>query len=194
VKVDYGQYKEDLIKMVKAGLRILFKSFRLAWRAWKRFLAFITLYLVVIYMVTYLLMTGQAISIVIAILGGVVVATLYGFLLTTFRKTEIATFKCIGWSNSNIRILIVGEILLVSVLAFLIFIEIGIHVTGLAFYLSGNPFSPLFFVPGSLQEVLLARNQLLVTFFVVVLAQIPGILLANYRILAVKPMEALRMQ
>jgi hypothetical protein len=49
-------------------------------------------------------------------------------------------------------------------------------------------------VPGSLQEVLLARNQLLVTFFVVVLAQIPGILLANYRILAVKPMEALRMQ
>jgi predicted lysophospholipase L1 biosynthesis ABC-type transport system permease subunit len=145
-------------------------------------------------MVTYLLLTGETASIFIAVLGGLIVATLYGFLLTSFRKTEIATLKCIGWANSNIRILIIGEILLVSLLAFFVFIEIGIHVTGLAFYLSGDPFSPLFFVPGAVQQVLLARNQLVLTFFVVVLAQIPGILLANYRILAVKPMEALRMQ
>jgi ABC-type antimicrobial peptide transport system permease subunit len=179
--------------LVKAGLRIFTKSFRLAWRAPKRFWAFIVLYLVVTYMVTYLLLTGGALQIFIAILGGIVVATIYGFLLTTFRKTEIATLKCIGWSNGNIRILIVGEILFVSVLAFLLFIEIGIHVTGLAFYLSGNPFSPLFFVPSAMQQVLLARDQLLLSFVVVVLAQIPGILLANYRILAVKPMEALRM-
>jgi ABC-type antimicrobial peptide transport system permease subunit len=121
------------------------------------------------------------------------VATLYGFLLTTFRKTEIATLKCIGWSNGNLRILIVGEILLVSVSAFLLFIEVGIHVSGLSYYVSGDPFKPFPFVPPVVQSILLARNQLLVAFIVVVLAQIPGILLANWRILAVKPMEALRM-
>lgn len=179
--------------MVQAGLRILTKSFRLAWRAQKRFWAFIVVYLVLIYMVTYLLLTGGTLQITIAILGGLIVATMYGFLLTTFRKTEIATLKCIGWSNGNLRVLIVGEILMVSVLAFLLFIEIGIHVTGLAYYLTGSSQSLLFFVPPAIQQVLIARDYLLVSLVVVVFAQIPGILLANYRILAVKPMEALRM-
>jgi len=179
--------------LVKAGVRILFKSFRLAWRAQKRFWAFIVIYFILIFMVTGLLLSTNTLYILTGILGGLVVATLYGFLLTAFRKTEIATLKCIGWSNSNIRILIIGEILLVSCLAFLLFIEVGIHVSGLAFYVSGDPFKPLFFVPGSVQQVLLARNMLLPSFVTVVLAQIPGILLANYRILIVKPMEALRM-
>lgn len=166
----------------------------MAWRAQKRFWAFIVVYLVLIYMVTYLLITKEPLSIAIAILGGLTVATMYGFLLTTFRKTEIATLKCIGWSNGNLRIVIVGEILMVSILAFVLFIEIGIHISGLAYYLSGKPDSPLFFVPPAIQNVLIARDYLLVSLLVVVFAQIPGILLANYRILAVKPMEALRMQ
>ena len=90
------------------------KSFRLAWRAQRRFWAFIVVYFILVGMVAYLLIPFTAISALIAILGGLVVATIYGFLLTTFRKTEIATLKCIGWSNNNIRLLIVGEILLIS--------------------------------------------------------------------------------
>jgi len=179
--------------LVKAGVRILFKSFRLAWRAQKRFWAFIVIYGFLIGMVTYLLLSANTISILMAVLGGIVVATLYGFLLTTFRKTEIATMKCIGWSNGNIRILIVGEILLISCLAFLLFVEVGIHLSGLSFYLSGDPTKPVFFIPSYIQQIFIARDKLLISFFVIVLAQIPGVLLAYYRILAVKPMEALRM-
>jgi len=179
--------------LVKSGLRILYKSFRLAWRAQRRFWAFIVLYGFVIGMVTYLLLSANAISTLIAVLGGIIVATLYGFILTTFRKNEIATMKCIGWSNGNIRILIVGEILLISCLAFLLFLEVGIHLSGLSFYLSGNPRNPVFFIPTYIQQIFIARDILPISFVVIVLAQIPGILLANYRILAVKPMEALRM-
>jgi predicted lysophospholipase L1 biosynthesis ABC-type transport system permease subunit len=179
---------------LKAGLRILFKSFRLAWRAQKRFWAFIAVYGFLIGMVTYLLLSSNAASILIAVLGGIVVATLYGFLLTTFRKTEIATMKCIGWSNNNIRILIVGEILLISTLAFILFVEIGIHLAGVAFYLTGSATSSVFSIPPAIQQIFIARDKLLLSFIIIVFAQLPGILLANYRILAVKPMEALRMQ
>jgi ABC-type antimicrobial peptide transport system permease subunit len=144
-------------------------------------------------MVAYLLLSYEAVSTLVAVLGGLIVATLYGFLLTTFRKTEIATLKCIGWSNGNIRVLITGEILLISCLAFLLFVEIGIHLAGLSFYFTGDATGTLFFVPAWIRPIFEARNLLLWTFLLVVLAQLPGILLANYRILAVKPMEALRM-
>jgi ABC-type antimicrobial peptide transport system permease subunit len=179
---------------LKAGVRILFKSFRLAWRAQKRFWAFIAVYGFLIGMVTYLLLSSSSASIFMAVLGGIVVATLYGFLLTTFRKTEIATMKCIGWSNNNIRILIVGEILLISCLAFVLFVEVGIHLAGLAFYFTGNPTTPVFSIPPVIQSIFVARDKLVLSFVIIVFAQLPGILLANYRILAVKPMEALRMQ
>jgi predicted lysophospholipase L1 biosynthesis ABC-type transport system permease subunit len=183
--------------LVKAGLRIMIKSWRLAWRAQRRFWVFIAVYFVLIGMVTYLvrafLQAGDAVSLLWAILGGLLVATLYGFLLTTFRKTEIATLKCIGWSNSNLRVLIIGEILLISCLAFLIFVEVGIHIAGLAFYLTGQSTGALFIVPGYIQSIFTARDILPWTFVLVVAAQLPGVLIANYRILAVKPMEALRM-
>ena len=172
----------------------MLKSFRLAWRAQRRFWAFIVLYFIVVGMVAYLLIPGTAISTFIAILGGLIVATIYGFLLTTFRKTEIATLKCIGWSNNNIRTLIIGEILLISCIAYLLFIEVGIHLAGLAYYFTASATGSLPFVPSFIQGIFVAREVLIPwTFVVVVLAQIPGILLANYRILAVKPMMALRM-
>ena len=171
----------------------MLKSFRLAWRAQRRFWAFIVIYFILVGMVAYLLIPLSAISWLIAILGGVVVATIYGFLLTTFRKTEIATLKCIGWSNNNIRTLIVGEILLISCLAYLLFIEVGIHLAGLAYYFTASATGSLPFVPSFIQGIFVARQVLPWTFVIVVLVQLPGILLANYRILAVKPMMALRM-
>jgi predicted lysophospholipase L1 biosynthesis ABC-type transport system permease subunit len=173
--------------------RILFKSFRLAWRAQRRFWVFIGIYFILVGMVTYLLLTYDPVSYLMAILGGLIVATAYGFLLTMFRKTEIATLKCIGWSNSNIRLLITGEILLISCIAFFLFVEVGIHLAGLSFYFTGSATGGLFFVPDWIRPIFAARPLLLWTFLLVVVLQLPGILLANYRILSVKPMEALRM-
>lgn len=173
--------------------RILFKSFRLAWRAQRRFWVFIAVYFILVGMVAYLLLSGDPVSTLMAIVGGLIVATLYGFLLTTFRKTEIATLKCIGWSNGNIRLLITGEILLISCLAFFLFVEVGIHLAGLSFYFTGSATGQLFFVPAWIRPLFEARDLLFWTFLLVVVLQLPGILLANYRILSVKPMEALRM-
>lgn len=179
-------------KLVKAFFRILFNSFRLAWRAHKRFWAFIVIYGFLIGMVAYLLPQG-AMGALIGIMGGVVVATLYGFILTHFRKNEIAALKCIGWSNGNLRTLIVGEILLISCLAFFLFVEIGVHIIGFTYYTTGSATTRNLLVPSYIQDVFLGAVYLPLAFIIVVLAQIPGILLAYWRILAVKPMVALRM-
>ena len=162
------------------AFRIFKKSFLLTWRAKKRFFAFVLIYTVLITMTALGLESDSLFTVLVASAGGVAVATVYGFLLTSFRKKEIATLKCIGWSNNDIRKLVIGEIFTITLLAFLILLEALIHVVGFDAYVSEGLNAPI------------TPTNLLISLGLIGALQVPGIMISNLKLLKVKPIVALK--
>jgi len=114
--------------------------------------------------------------ITVAFLGGALVASMYAFLITRFRRIEIATLKAIGYTNRNVWTMTLGEILLASIAGFIL------GLLGIAVYLG---------VTGE-TVVIFSRTTLLTAFLIVVLIQVPAFILSNKRTLRIPPAEALR--
>lgn len=111
-----------------------------------------------------------------AFLGGALAASMYAFLITRFRRIEIATLKAIGYTNRNVWIMALGEILLASIAGFIL------GLLGISIYLG---------VTGE-TVVIFSRTTLLTAFLIVVLIQIPAFIWSNKRTLKIPPAEALR--
>ncbi|MHA1110587.1 MAG: FtsX-like permease family protein [Promethearchaeota archaeon] len=112
----------------------------------------------------------------------------YAWIITNYRRTEIATLKCIGYTNNNVRVVIVGELLWVSMFSFIIVFELLIHVVAFSAYayytfdsLDVNNFAPF-----------IQFGPLLITIGIFLIAQVGGILLAYRRVLRLRPIVALR--
>jgi predicted lysophospholipase L1 biosynthesis ABC-type transport system permease subunit len=110
----------------------------------------------------------------------------YAWIITNYRRTEIATLKCIGYTNNNVRVIIVGELIWVTMFSFLIVFELLIHVVAFSayYYYTVNDltsFSPF-----------IRFGPLLITIGIFLIAQIGGILLAYRRVLRLRPIIALR--
>jgi hypothetical protein len=115
-----------------------------------------------------------------------VLATLYAILISQSRATDIAILKCVSWSNSDILLILVGEVVLVSLTAFLIVFQVSVELLGLAAYLA----LPIL---TTLQGWLVVDvSILLVTLVVIVILQLPGLYLAQRRAMMIPPMRALR--
>ncbi|MFW9992965.1 MAG: FtsX-like permease family protein [Candidatus Odinarchaeota archaeon] len=114
------------------------------------------------------------------IIGGVIVATMYGFLISRFRTREIAILKAVGYSASSVRIVLLGEILTVSVLGFataLGMIQLGI-ISNSTFVLQTKYWSNIVF-----------SWTALFSFVIIVLSNGLGILIISRRAVAVRPIE-----
>ncbi|MFX1485872.1 MAG: FtsX-like permease family protein [Promethearchaeota archaeon] len=166
------------------NLRIFRKALTMTTRSKRRFFSAIGIYCVLSWWVAISIHLGETVLAIMGILGGLIVAVLYGFVLTQFRKTQIATLKCIGWGNDNIRLLMIGELLLVSLLGFIITLEIDIHILGLSWYVG--------VAPGIITQFVFSGLSLALTFVIVIFAQMPGIIIAHWRTLQVRPMVALK--
>ncbi len=164
--------------------RILKKSFVIAFRSTRRVTAFIIIYAILTFTTAYSLEKGDPQMQLIALLGGFMVASVYGILLSQFRKKDVAILKCISWGNSHILLLLVGEIFIVSLMSFILTLEIIIHIQGISFY-----FPSLLALA---QDLVFRGDTLLMTFFLVVFFQVPGVILANFRATRISPMSALR--
>jgi predicted lysophospholipase L1 biosynthesis ABC-type transport system permease subunit len=173
-------------------IRIFQKSATLAVRARTRFIVFMIIYTVLVFWLAYNIEDiffggGQVTNrewylFGIAVFASIVLAILYAWILINYRKKEIATLKCIGWTNGDIRTLIVGEIIWVSLLSVLIVAEILIHYAALMTYIyEGTYTQPLL-------KILSVGSTILLFFFV----QIVGILLMYRKILKLRPIVALR--
>ncbi|MCK5151654.1 MAG: hypothetical protein KAQ65_07435, partial [Candidatus Thorarchaeota archaeon] len=80
------------------NFRILFKSFKFAFRARKRVLFFIAIYAILyIYVARGLSVPTLAVT---SLFMAFVVATIYAILIAQFRRRDIAILKCVSWSNS----------------------------------------------------------------------------------------------
>ena len=174
-------------------LRIFWKTFTMARRSGKRFLVFVTIYAFLIAITAYFLQ--QAVGnqnpffawfTVLVVISAVILSSLYGFLISNYRKREIATLRTIGWDAGSIRLLFLSELILVFVCSLIVVLEIIFHVVALTYWAS--PLNP----PAALQSVIINPVILTITVAIIVGCQIPGMLLGYWKILKIRPMEAMR--
>lgn len=168
------------------NFRVFFKSVKFAYRAKIRVLAFILIY-AILYIIVARGLTNYPGDWLSYVGLAFIVATIYAILVSQFRRRDISIFKCIGWDNSNVMILVMGEVVLVSFTAFLLVFQISVELLGLAAYITG-----VASVTGILSILYVDIISMFVTLFWIILAQLPGLVLSMWRATQVPPMRALR--
>jgi hypothetical protein len=168
------------------NFRILLKSFKFAFRAKKRVLSFIIIYAILFIAVTKGLETaGNELN---YLTMAFVVSTIYAILIAQFRKRDIAILKCVSWSNNDILILLIGEVVLVSISAFFLVFQLSVEIIGVIGYLQLDPV----FRSQVENYLVLSLGPMLTSLAVIVALQIPGLILAHIRAMRIPPMRALR--
>ena len=168
------------------NIRVFFKSIKFAYRAKIRVMAFVLIYAILYIIVAKGLTTnpGDWLSYVgLAFM----VATIYAILVSQFRRRDISIFKCIGWDNSNVMLLVMGEVILVSFTAFLLVFQVSVEILGLTAYFLG-----VTNVTGLWALLYVDLISMFVTLFWIIVAQLPGLGLSMWRATQVPPMRALR--
>ncbi|MHA1729481.1 MAG: FtsX-like permease family protein [Promethearchaeota archaeon] len=131
--------------------------------------------------------TTSITSLVIALIASIISSILYAWLLIRFRRMEIATFKCVGYTNNNIRSIIMGEIIWVCFVAFIVTGEFLIHWTAIEVIIYS-----VFGLDLSNYSLFIEPLSIIVTIGLFLLAQLGGIWLAYRKILKLRPIVALR--
>ncbi|MCK5345868.1 MAG: hypothetical protein KAR20_20805, partial [Candidatus Heimdallarchaeota archaeon] len=132
------------------GLRLVRKSITLAMRSRRRFIVFTLMYTVLmVWMANNFQQyfhvddaVRNLLLLLVSIGSTILLAILYAFIVINYRKQEIATLKCIGFTNNNIRTIIVTELTWVSFLAFFFQAEVLIHTTAVMAYIETGSGSP----------------------------------------------------
>jgi len=180
-------------------LRLINKSFLLALRSRRRFWMFTLAYALLLGFSSVFMNESfqvnfvwgpETIMMIIAISISAGMSMLYANIIVTYRRMEIATLKCIGWKNDHIRILISGEIMAVTLLAFLIVVEVFFHYTAISAYSLSADLTPA--TPITDEIVIVQFWPIAVTFAIMLGVQIAGILIANNKILKIRPIQALQ--
>jgi len=84
-------------------------------------------------------------------------------------------------------LLVMGEVVLVSLTAFLLVFQVSVELLGLAAYIFGDPN-----VTGLLSILYVDIASMFVALFWIILAQLPGLGLSMWRATQIPPMRALR--
>lgn len=120
-------------------------------------------------------------SLIFGMVGTFMVSTLYSYIITRFRRREVAVLKAMGYSKWNVRIVVLSEILVVAVTGFII----GLLV------IQGYLWNPLSRT-GSYFYLIMLSPTALFSFTAVVISCVPGFFLITFRILSVRPIEIFR--
>ncbi|MHA1304194.1 MAG: ABC transporter permease [Candidatus Heimdallarchaeaceae archaeon] len=110
---------------------------------------------------------------IIGILGGMILVLLYNALIVWFRKREIAVLRAMGYRKSEIRINLVGESLTISIIGFIL----GISTMLIYFWSQKMTFTNQVITP----------LTLLMSFGIVVVLSIPGLLISSISFTRVNP-------
>ncbi len=110
---------------------------------------------------------------IFGITGGILLTILYNFLIVWFRRREVAVLRAMGYEKREIRINLLGESLTISFVGYLI----GILAIIIYFWIQQMAFS----------NYLLTWPTLLISFVIVVVLTIPGLLLSSLSFVRVSP-------
>jgi hypothetical protein len=162
---------------------------KFAFRAKKRVIPFMIVYAILFIVVS----DGYSSPDVLwYLLMALIVSTFYAILISQFRRRDMSVFKCIGWQNNDVMLLVVGEVLLVTIASFLLMLQISFEIMGIVAYFF-PPGTEVLNVLGPVADfIVIPAIPLFSTFFIVLGCQIPGLLVAQRRSMTVPPMKALR--
>lgn len=183
------------------GMRLFGKAIKLALRSRKRYVIFTITYTTLMIWTSFSIQNvfnggSDIINLTVALVASIFLSILYAWIIINYRRQEIATLKCIGYTNGNVRTLIVGEIIWVTLSGFIVVLEILFHF--LAFRVVRFNLSFTTTETISLSELNnistspITFTTLVLTLLIFLGVQIIGIILAYSRILKVRPMAALR--
>ena len=129
------------------------------------------------------------VNLAFVIIGGILLATLFAYLITRFRRREIAILKAMGYSHGAVRMSLFAEILTTSFSGFAL--GLGLAQALLVIGVIGSPGS-ISIQSGLNFENTIRLPAIALAFGIMVVIAIPGMLLASFRILRVSPAEAFR--
>lgn len=176
------------------ALRLWKKAVVLTLRSKRRFTVFTLMYTGLIFWSSFSLDLTLTLgdigltSFFIAMGISIFLSLLYAWIITNYRRREIATLKCIGWTNKNCQAIIIGEILFTTISGFLIVIEILFHIVAFLGYFY-SAYIPAFAAEGL---PLISLGSVFVTFILFISVQSIGMILGTRRVLKVRPIIALK--
>jgi hypothetical protein len=110
---------------------------------------------------------------------------LYAWILVSRKRRVWATFKCIGYTNKDILVLVSGIIFFTTLVGFFIVIEVLFHYAAIVAYL--NPL-PEFNLLTTLVDLL----PVVITSAIFIFVQVIAFILAYRKVLKVRPIIALK--
>lgn len=111
---------------------------------------------------------------------------LYAWILVSRKRRVWATFKCIGYTNRNIMVLVSGMILFTTIIGFIIVIEVLFHYTAAITYLQSAEFLL------KLDPILIGLIPVIITSALFIVVQLVAFTLVYRKVLKVRPIIALR--
>jgi len=125
-------------------------------------------------------------SFLVALVVSLGLTMLYAWLIVSKNRRVWATFKCIGYTNSNISSLILGQIIFTTLMGFIIVIEVLFHYTAFTTYWLAAQGG------GASAEVLIGLIPVVITSATFLVIQIIGFMIMRGKITKVRPMIALK--
>lgn len=177
------------------GIRLMKKAVKMTLREKRMFVIFTGIYTILIFLTSFFIetMSGSLIEIftnpliLIFMSTSLVLSLLYAWLLVSRNRRIFATLKCIGYENKNINYMIAGIILFTMILSFIIVIEVLFHYAAIVAYLISAGL-----IPNNTPIILVSLLPVVTTFFIFLVVQIIAIILANRKVLKVRPVQALK--
>jgi hypothetical protein len=111
---------------------------------------------------------------------------LYAWILVSRKRRVWATFKCIGYTNKDILVLVSGIIFFTTLVGFFIVIEVLFHYAAIVAYLNQLP---EFDLP---LTILVDLLPVVITSAIFIFVQIIAFILAYRKVLKVRPIIALK--
>jgi len=170
------------------------KAILLSLREKKFFTIFTLIYTILIFLTSLFLelafsggLGGTAVYFVAIFFGtSLILSLLYAWIVVSRKRRVWATFKCIGYTNKNIMVLVSGMILFTTVMGFFIVIEVLFHYTAAITYLHSED------ILLSLPSILIGLLPVIITSVIFLLVQLLAFVLAYKKVLKVRPIIALK--
>ncbi len=169
------------------------KAILLSLREKKIFIAFTLIYTILIFLTSFFIDIGlsgelgeTAWYFVIIFFGtSLFLSLLYAWILVSRKRRVWATFKCIGYTNKNILVLVSGMIFFTTLVGFFIVIEVLFHYAAGVAYINQTGIN--FGV-----TILVDLIPVITTSAIFIVVQIFAFILAYRKVLKVRPIIALK--
>ncbi|MFW9876843.1 MAG: FtsX-like permease family protein [Candidatus Thorarchaeota archaeon] len=169
------------------------KAILLSLREKKTFIVFTLIYTTLIFLTSFFIDLGLegafgelAWYFVLIFFGtSLFLSLLYAWILVSRKRRVWATFKCIGYTNKNILVLVSGMIFFTTLVGFFIVIELLFHYAAIVAYVNQTPLNFAL-------TILVDLVPVVATSGIFIGVQIIAFILAYRKVLKVRPIIALK--